>query len=41
MGGCWLAMMQARHSKVSMSKLLQDLENLQRAEDQLTDMQKK
>ncbi|XP_018614310.2 stromal interaction molecule 1a isoform X1 [Scleropages formosus] len=41
MGGCWFAYIQNRYSKDHMSKMMKDLEGLQRAEQSLHDLQQK
>ncbi|XP_061881954.1 stromal interaction molecule 2-like [Entelurus aequoreus] len=38
-GGCWFAQVQNKSSKVHISKMMKDLESLQRAEQSLLDMQ--
>ncbi|KAG9351824.1 hypothetical protein JZ751_023075 [Albula glossodonta] len=40
-GGCWFAYIQNRYSKDHMSKMMKDLEGLQRAEQSLHDLQQK
>uniref|UniRef100_A0A673M1P2 Stromal interaction molecule 1-like n=1 Tax=Sinocyclocheilus rhinocerous TaxID=307959 RepID=A0A673M1P2_9TELE len=40
-GGCWFAYMQNRNSKDHVSKMMKDLEGLQRAEQSLLDLQQK
>ncbi|XP_036379565.1 stromal interaction molecule 1-like isoform X2 [Megalops cyprinoides] len=40
-GGCWFAYIQNRYSKDHMSKMMKDLEGLQRAEQSLLDLQQK
>ncbi|KAL4608521.1 stromal interaction molecule 1 isoform X2 [Arapaima gigas] len=40
-GGCWFAYIQNRYSKDHMSKMMKDLESLQRAEQSLHDLQQK
>ncbi|XP_048837570.1 stromal interaction molecule 1a isoform X5 [Brienomyrus brachyistius] len=41
MGGCWFAYIQNRYSRDHMSKMMKDLEGLQRAEQSLHDLQQK
>ncbi|XP_051537712.1 stromal interaction molecule 1b isoform X2 [Myxocyprinus asiaticus] len=41
MGGCWFAYIQNRNSKDHMSKMMKDLDGLQRAEQSLMDLQQK
>ncbi|XP_077448122.1 stromal interaction molecule 1b isoform X2 [Stigmatopora argus] len=41
LGGCWFAYVQTRRSRDDLSKLMKDLEGLQRAEQSLLDMQEK
>lgn len=38
-GGCWFAQAQNKASKVHISKMIKDLESLQRAEQSLMDLQ--
>ncbi|XP_059409752.1 stromal interaction molecule 2 [Carassius carassius] len=38
-GGCWFARVQNKASKIHISKMMKDLESLQRAEQSLTDLQ--
>uniref|UniRef100_A0A8C9WFR4 Stromal interaction molecule 1b n=1 Tax=Scleropages formosus TaxID=113540 RepID=A0A8C9WFR4_SCLFO len=40
-GGCWFAYIQNRYSRDHMSKMMKDLESLQRAEQSLHDLQQK
>ncbi|XP_072557912.1 stromal interaction molecule 1b isoform X1 [Paramormyrops kingsleyae] len=40
-GGCWFAFIQNRYSREHMSKMMKDLESLQRAEQSLLDLQQK
>ncbi|XP_048839207.1 stromal interaction molecule 1b isoform X2 [Brienomyrus brachyistius] len=40
-GGCWFAYIQNRYSREHMSKMMKDLESLQRAEQSLLDLQQK
>lgn len=40
-GGCWLAYIQHRYSQSHLSKVMRDLDTLQKAEDALTDLQHK
>ncbi|XP_061558450.1 stromal interaction molecule 1b isoform X2 [Phycodurus eques] len=41
LGGCWFAYVQTRRSRDDLSRLMKDLEGLQRAEQSLLDMQEK
>lgn len=38
-GGCWFAQAQNKASKIHITKMMKDLESLQRAEQSLTDLQ--
>lgn len=38
-GGCWFAQAQSKASKIHISKMMKDLESLQRAEQSLMDLQ--
>lgn len=38
-GGCWFAQAQNKASKVHITKMMKDLESLQRAEQSLIDLQ--
>ncbi|XP_013407301.1 stromal interaction molecule 1-like [Lingula anatina] len=40
-GGCWFAYIQHKYSQSHMKKMITDLDNLQRAEDALTELQEK
>ena len=41
LGGCWFAYIQHKYSKEHMTKMMKDLESLQKAEESLSDLNEK